>query len=826
MRTHWISPALLTAALIAAAPAARAASQDGNVEWNGVSHVAWQDRRPVCPVNGEAFQVRFRAYHDDLTAARVHVDAGATVQVDATVIGQRGPYDIWMALVPMTAATTETYYVELTDGGDTDYLGPAGMSDGPPAGGFAIDFATLTHAPYGATLVNGGATVFKVWAPGATIAYVRGAFNGWGLGNPMTKVGDDFIAKVNGTFDQQEYKYYFDGSVWNSDARGRALNPSSSDNSRIIDPFLYQWAVPDFQTPPLEQMVIYQLHVGTYPGRNDPLGTPPFPADYVDVAARAGHLADLGINAVMLNPVTEFPGDESAGYNPQSQWAVESAYGAPEGMRAMVDSLHAHGIAVLLDVVWNHFTVNSNFMWNYDGTQIYFDTPEIDTPWGAQADFDVPEVRDYFVDSADYWLDEYRVDGFRMDATSYMNIGAHAASGWALMQRLNDEVDRRWADKVTIAEQLPDDPGVTEPTSIGGAGFDAQYHDAFTDRLREAVVAAAFGDPNMGAIRDAINGSAYLNGRYVVNYVELHDEAWPASGGQRLVKTIDTTYPYDDAYARGRTMLAQGVTLFAPGVPAMLMGDEWLEDTDFGSSSGNRIDWSKLTTYADVYRYYRDAIHLRTSAPALYANASWTVHHLNEAGNVIGWRRSDNDGHHFVILANFSNDDYSSYRIGVPVTGNYVEVLNSQSPVYGNAGTTNPGLLASEAVGADGFGQSITLHLSPMALIVVQLDTGNVGIAPATGGGRVALAPVMPTPARGAATFRFTLPRRGPVRLELIDARGRRVATLIDGERTAGAHDVRWNGLDRHGAPVPPGVYFARLEAGGAVATRRFPLLR
>ena len=115
----------------------------------------------------------------------------------------------------------------------------------------------------------------------------------------------------------------------------------------------------------------------------------------------------------------------------------------------------------------------------------------------------------------------------------------------------------------------------------------------------------------MWKIRNIINGGGqYLEGRYVTNYLELHDEAWPSSGGQRIVKTIDTTFPHDDVWAKGRVKLAQGVVMTAPGIPAMLMGSEWLEDTDFGTDSGNRIDWSKKTTYAPIFAYFSDLITL------------------------------------------------------------------------------------------------------------------------------------------------------------------------------------------------------------------------
>ena len=100
---------------------------------------------------------------------------------------------------------------------------------------------------------------------------------------------------------------------------------------------------------------------------------------FIDVAVRAYQLADLGVNAVMINPITEFPWDFSAGYNPITAWSPEWKYGTPDHLRAMVDSLHNHGIAVLLDVVWNHFSFSDNFMWDYDGTQLYFDDPAVET---------------------------------------------------------------------------------------------------------------------------------------------------------------------------------------------------------------------------------------------------------------------------------------------------------------------------------------------------------------------------------------------------------------------------------------------------------------
>jgi 1,4-alpha-glucan branching enzyme len=709
---------VLSGVLWAAWSPAWGAEQDNNVEWDGVSHIEWADRRPLCPVGGESFEVRFQTYRGDLTAARVLVDG--SVWVDASVIASRGPYDVWMAAVPETAADTLGYIIELTDGTDTDYLSRHGMSDGMPSGGaFELDFVTLEHAPLGATPVTGG-VVFKVWSPNRSSVHVRGQFNGWGLSDPMTKVGEHFIRFVEGARPGQQYKYFFNNGHWNTDPRARRLNPTDNLNAYVVDPLAYRWRTEGFSPPAAEDLVIYQLHVGSFAGRNDPYGNAGNPSTFRDVAARADHLAALGVNAVMLNPINEFPGDFSGGYNPISMWAVEWKLGAPDDLKFMVDELHARGIAVLLDIVWNHFSPTDNFLWNYDGTQLYFGTPAVETPWGPQADFGREGVRSYFLDSVVLMLEEYRFDGFRADGTDYMNIGVNEASGWSLMQALNELVDRRYADKTIIAEQLPDDPWVTRPVSLGGAGFDAQYHDAYKHGLRSAVFEAAFGDPDMGRLAGALGGSGpYMSGAQVLNYFELHDEAWGMSGGERAVKTIDPNPPHDDEYARGRTKLAQGLTAMGPGIPAVLMGTEWLEDAEFEQE---KIDWSKRDTYADILAFYRDLLALRVGNTALRASSPYGLFHLNEAGNVLAFQRYNLDGLVYAVAANFSNTDYGAYRIGLPQAGRWAEVLNSQWTAYGGHGLDNPGGIETESVPYDGFAQSAEIRLPRAGLVVLQWD--------------------------------------------------------------------------------------------------------
>lgn len=820
----------LLAVVLLASPAL-AASADGNVEWAGISHLAWQDRRPLCPVNGESFEVRFQTWRNDLTSASLHVVAGGIgTDVAATRIGVRGPYDVWAATLPATAETTESYWISLTDGALTDYLSVSGLSHAAPVdGGFVLNFTNYVHAPVGATLVNGGAAVFKVWAPTVASAYVRGTFNAWGT-TALTKVGEYFIGKVNSVADRAEYKFWFPTRSANAgyapDPRARGLNSGSSYNSYVENPFRFTWTDAAFETPDFDRLVIYQLHVGSFAGLNDPAGAAQNPSRYADVTARVAHLKTLGVTAVQLNPFTEFPSDFSAGYNPITQWSPESRYGTPDELKAMVNALHANGIAVLLDVVWNHFSPTDNFLWEYDGTQQWFEVPDVQTPWGSQGAFGKPAVDDYFANSAQHWMSEYHLDGFRMDATAFMNPGVHAASGWALMQRLNSEKANRWADKITIAEQLPNNDWITMPVPSGGAGFDAQYHMRFRDNIRGAILAAAAGDPSMNDVRTALLGNGtWVSGTRALNYIQLHDEAWPSSGGQRLVKTIDTVAPHDDLWARGRTMLGLGLTLTSQGIPAMLMGDEWLESNDWNPDGSGRIDWAKKTTYAGVFEFYRRLIGLRTSLSALRASSGTHVFHVNEVGNVIAFRRTDSFGNPVVVIANFSNADYPTYRLGVPAGGAWKELVNSQDPQYGGSGPANSGPLTADAISYDGFAQSLALALPKMTLAVLApLSYVSIDPPPAPRY-PLALAAPWPNPARSGATLRYSLPERSDATLALYDVSGRLVRMLARGEHAAGEYTARWDGRDESGSASRAGLYFARLASAGSTRTTRLVLM-
>jgi 1,4-alpha-glucan branching enzyme len=266
-------------------------------------------------------------------------------------------------------------------------------------------------------------------------------------------------------------------------------------------------------------MVIYEMHVATFP--DDPTSQ----GEMFRAAARElYYLKDLGINAIEIMPAKEFPGDESWGYNPVHLFAIESNFGGPDALKEFVDAAHAHGIAVILDVVYNHLGPSDldHSVWQFDGWFRRWDDEEMGgiyfyndwrsyTDWGKKnrPDYGRPEVRQLIRDNALMWLEEYHVDGLRFDMTCWIrNVYAWDGAplddptnlggwGWNLLRWINDEVDRFQPWKIMIAEDMRQNEAITRATSKGGAGFDSQWDDQFHHTLRKAMVTPRDEDRNM-----------------------------------------------------------------------------------------------------------------------------------------------------------------------------------------------------------------------------------------------------------------------------------------------------------------------------------------
>jgi 1,4-alpha-glucan branching enzyme len=288
---------------------------------------------------------------------------------------------------------------------------------------------------------NGNGTVFRVWAPHASAVFVTGSFNNWQRSQiPLARETDGcWSANVPQARVGDEYKFVVQSGsqqLLRTDPYAKDVRPPFQNgvvrNGKVLG---VDTAVPipatPFQPPTLEELVIYELHVGTFGEGN---GRPPY--TFAQVMEKLPYLRVLGINAIELMPVKAFPGDLSWGYNPAHPFAISQVYGGPEKFKQLIQAAHAQGIAVIVDVVYNHFGPQELSLWQFDGWQqhglggIYFYNDwRSKTPWAdTRPDYGRPEVRRYIRDNVRMWLDEYQIDGLRWDATSYIR-NAHGHDG-------------------------------------------------------------------------------------------------------------------------------------------------------------------------------------------------------------------------------------------------------------------------------------------------------------------------------------------------------------------------------------------------------------
>lgn len=365
-----------------------------------------------------------------------------------------------------------------------------------------------THAGYGAFPYadeTGTGVSFRVWAPEATSVNVAGDFNGWSsTWNSLVSEGSNGVwsLDVEGAYAGQEYKFWINDRFWRRDPRSREVVHSADANSVIYDSSAYTWKSAPFTPPALSELIIYELHVGSF---YDPDPSDTKPGNFYDAIEKLDYLQALGINAVEVMPVAEFPGDHSWGYNPIDLFAVEKeAYGGPDAFKAFVDACHQRKLAVLLDTVHNHYgnaETPSDLeysLWEFDGMTsnkgggIYFfqDDERYATPFGRRPDYSSDQVRQFIKDNICYWLDDFRVDGFRWDATKYIRqidgTGEDIDEGISLLKEINDMMASNYPGRISIAEDLSGTDYVTAPTPWG-LGFDSDWHTDFHNEITDEL---------------------------------------------------------------------------------------------------------------------------------------------------------------------------------------------------------------------------------------------------------------------------------------------------------------------------------------------------
>lgn len=578
---------------------------------------------------------------------------------------------------------------------------------------------------------------FRVWAPHAEQVFVTGTFNNWRRRDtPLAREGKGYwSAVVPQAGPDDEYQFVIRSrrhTLLRSDPYAREV--AASFNNSVVSNGHFEWGESSFQAPAWNEMVIYELHVGTFAERPDgPPGT------FQGVIEKLPYLRELGINAIELMPVKEFGGDLSWGYNPVHPFAVSRAYGGRQGFMELVKAAHDNGIAVILDVVYNHFGPQNLNLWQFDGWQengmggVYFYNDwRAKTPWGdTRPDYGRPEVQQYIRDNALMWLEEFHVDGLRWDATAYIrNVhghdgdpGADIAEGWSLMQAINHEIDNRQPWKIIIAEDLQGNEWMTKDTGDGGAGFDAQWDSNFVHPVRQAVITTRDEDRDMATVADAIafryNGDAFER----VIYTESHDEV--ANGKSRVPEEIS---PGDagNLFARKRSTLGAALVFTAPGIPMIFQGQEFLEDGWFDDHQS--LDWVKAQANAGIVSLYRDLIRLRRNGDNTTRGLTGQhvhVYHVNDKDKLIAFHRHYEGGpaDDVVVVANFGHQARENYALGFPHIGTWRVRFNSDSRIYDERFGDHPTHDVETVEGErDGLPNQGDISIGPYSVVIFSQD--------------------------------------------------------------------------------------------------------
>lgn len=537
---------------------------------------------------------------------------------------------------------------------------------------------------------------FRVWAPNATAVFVVGDFNEWhqetiplfheengywSVDVPEANVGD-------------EYKYFLKtpaGNFMRNDPYARQLT-NSVGNSVVHNP-QFDWENDDFQMPNWNEMVIYEMHVGTFNVTQEgKVG------DFYSVIERLDFLKALGINVIELMPVAEFPGGYSWGYNPAHPFAVEEEYGGPNGLKALIKAAHSHGIAVILDVVYNHFGPTDMDLWQFDGWSenglggIYFYNDwRAKTPWGdTRPDYGRPEVRQYIRDNALMWLEDYRLDGLRMDMIPFMrNVNADGnpnndlQEGYALIQWINGEIREKFPHKFTVAEDLHNLHAITSPIEQGGLGYSSQWDAEFVHPMRAIIIAISDRERDMNTVATSLlhryNNDAFQR----VIYTESHDEV--ANGKARVVQEIAGQEDVDTWYAKKRSTLGAALVMTAPGIPMIFQGQAIMEDRWFDDA--DPIDWGQFSDYKGITKLYRDLIQLRlnsTQSTRGLTGQHTEILHLDNDRKIIAFHRWMEGGTRdsTVVIMNFSYQSIDAYKINFPYEGAWKIRFNSDWQGY------------------------------------------------------------------------------------------------------------------------------------------------
>lgn len=590
---------------------------------------------------------------------------------------------------------------------------------------------------------------FAVWAPNAHAVSVIGDFNDWrGLANPLQRRDDDsgiwegFVPDLDMG---ARYKYRVDsGHGFIADrsdvfARHYELPPDTASRVWQTD---YHWNDADWMEQRAARQAadapisIYELHLGSWRRVMQDGGERYL--DYREAAhALADYVTDLGFTHVELMPVMEHPFYGSWGYQIVGYFAPTARYGRPEDLMYLVDLLHQRGLGVILDWVPSHFPDDAHGLSYYDGSYLYEHGDRrrgFHPEWNSYIfDYGRPEVRSFLLSSAIFWLDRYHVDGLRVDAVAsmlYLDYGRQG-SEWlpnqhggnenldavGFLRDLNSAIEREYEDVLCIAEESTAWPKVSRPVDEGGLGFDLKW--------------------NMGWMHDTLAYMAqdpihrkYHQGQltFTLWYAFAENFLLPLSHDEVVYGkgSLLGRMPGDEWQRRANLRLLYGFMYAHPGKKLLFMGGEFGQYEEWHHERS--LDWHLLerdehrglhTWVRDLNRFYRDipALHQRDFEPEGF---EWMDLHDVENSVIAFVRRGWEPEELMLVVCNFTPVPRQNYRIGVPRSGWWQEVLNSDAWMYGGSGQGNLGGLEADPVPCRDQFNSLVLTLPPLATIYLR----------------------------------------------------------------------------------------------------------
>jgi 1,4-alpha-glucan branching enzyme len=436
------------------------------------------------------------------------------------------------------------------------------------------------------------------------------------------------------------------------------------DGKRIVD--TYVWQHDDTPLPENHELIIYEMHVADFSGGesdSDKRGK------YVDAIEKLDYLSELGINAIELMPVNEYPGDYNWGYKVRHFFATESSYGSTEDLKRFIDECHARGIRVFMDGIYNHtdeecplMLIDRNY-WYYEHMH-YPDDPQ--NYWGSEFNYnnydeklDVKPAWKFVGDVVRFWVQEYHIDGIRFDAVRQL-------ANFEFLDWLAHQSKKNTANKpfYNIAEHIPDTSNVTAPEGP----LDACWHESFRYFVVPHICGETF---EVEKLKEVLNPKqqGYATAINVVNYLATHDR-------QRLLRELGDRGIFDEAAFR-RAKLAAVILMTAMGVPMLWMGEEFGEHKRKSETvtQPKKIAWPLLEREMnrDLFEYYKGLISLRKQHAALQSD-NIEFFHENPEAKVLAYVRWNDAGDRVVVVANFSDQTLAGYRVpNFPTGGRWQE---------------------------------------------------------------------------------------------------------------------------------------------------------